>query len=92
MTEPMTRERERELIALAQGGDESAQEEMIRQWLPFVHGQLSRWSTFSARVDRDDLIAVGMAAIFRITMKFDLDSDNGFGAYACTAICHRPGS
>ena len=68
----LERERERELIAAAQAGDEAAREELVRANVGFVAGVARR--RLRNGIEMDDLVQMGLAGLTEAINRYDLQS------------------
>lgn len=80
----LTDDRVRELIALSQGGDEAARDELV------VSNQRLVWAVVQRFIGRgyepDDLFQIGCIGLMKAVDKFDLSYDVKFSTYAVPMI------
>lgn len=82
INDELPQERERELVAAFQNGDEAAGEELLRIFDPFIRGMAANfWKRASRFFDLDDYIAEAQIGFIIGTRKFDPSRTNRLGAY-----------
>jgi RNA polymerase sigma factor (sigma-70 family) len=74
-------ESERELIAAAEGGDDSARDRLVRIFMPSI-GAMARRYQRSTGLERDDLVQEGVVGLLRAAARFDPQMGTPFWAYA----------
>jgi len=80
-------ERERALVALAQGGEQAATEELIEHWRGRIRTLASRY--FLPGAEGDDLQQEGMIGLIQAIRGFDDTRGGSFGAFAETCISRQ---
>ena len=78
---PLSVERQRELVAAAEGGDEGASRELVEAFLPGIRALSGRFAA-GGRVQRNDLIQEGVAGLLFATRRYDPHIGSPFWAYA----------
>jgi RNA polymerase sigma factor (sigma-70 family) len=76
----MTRLQERDLVIAAEAGDPDARRRLVETFLPSIGAVARRFSR--GRVDRQDLIQEGVAALLFAARRYDTSLDTPFWAYA----------
>jgi RNA polymerase sigma factor (sigma-70 family) len=72
---------ERELIAAAKGGDQSARGRLVEAFLPLI-ASLARLYRESPRIERAELLQEGVVGLLRALERFDVDRGIPFWSYA----------
>lgn len=80
----LSREKTRELLALAQQGDEEAKEILVERNLRLVYSVVQRFHGLGT--DLDDLFQVGSMGLIKAIERFDLSYDVAFSTYAVPLI------
>lgn len=83
-TAPMQSERTRQMLRLAQKGDETARSDLIEQNLPLVRSLAYRYKDRGA--DLEDLIQIGSLGLYKAILRFDLAREVQFSTYAVPLI------
>ncbi len=78
-TQLLSRERERELLALAKSGDEKAMEELVASNMGLVYEVALKYKGFG---DFDDLVGEGVLGLMIAIEKFDLNRSVKLSTYA----------
>jgi RNA polymerase primary sigma factor len=78
--ERLTRVQERDLVIAAEAGDPDARRKLVEAFLPSIGALARRFSR--GRVDREDLIQEGVAALLFAAKRYDTSLDTPFWAYA----------
>ena len=77
---PLSAERERELVAATEGGDEAACRQLVDSFLPAIGGVARRFA--GGQVQRTDLMQEGVAGLLFAARRYDPRMKTPFWAYA----------
>jgi RNA polymerase primary sigma factor len=77
----LSRERERELVIAAEGGDEAASWQLVESFLPAI-GRLARRFESRGAVQRAELLQEGVAGLLFAVRRYDPRTETPFWAYA----------
>jgi RNA polymerase primary sigma factor len=78
--ERLTPEQERDLVVAAERGDAGARRKLVEAFMPSIAGVARRFPT--GRVDREDLMQEGIAALLFAARRYDTRRGTPFWAYA----------
>ena len=91
MKENITEKRQKtqECIRRIREGDQSAFAELLNDYLPLVHAEVSRHAAELGEQDREDLRQIALVALYRAALGFDLaQCEVEFGLYAKICIAN----
>jgi RNA polymerase primary sigma factor len=77
----LSKERERELVVAAEGGDAAACRELVESFLPAISGVARRFESRGS-VQRSELLQEGVAALLFAVRRYDPRTETPFWAYA----------
>ncbi|MDX6609445.1 MAG: polymerase primary sigma factor [Solirubrobacterales bacterium] len=78
---PLSRERERDLIAACEGGDRAATAELVEAFLPAINGVAHHYRGF-ASLESAELRQEGVVGLLRAAKHYDRNFETPFWAYA----------
>jgi RNA polymerase primary sigma factor len=78
---PWSAERERELVAAVDGGDEVATRQLVERFLPAI-GRIARRFDVGGPVQRTELLQEGVAGLLFAVRRYDPRTETPFWAYA----------
>ncbi|MBQ7172806.1 MAG: sigma-70 family RNA polymerase sigma factor [Clostridia bacterium] len=84
MSDANTRERNLELIALAQKGDSNAEEKLLKENSGLVRSIVRRF--LGRGTDEEDLLQIGTIGMLKAVRSFSLESGNAFSTYAVPLV------